>query len=86
MRLNDGLGKTGDKENELVVVEEVGEDEEDRINPTTSLCSKSEVSLTIPIRSVGQKEKNKKLAESFHTERVMMRMSTVAKGFPKEVS
>ena len=57
MRPNDRLGKTGDEENELVVVEEVGEDEEDKINPTASLCSKSEVSITIPIRSVGQKEK-----------------------------
>ena len=56
MRLNDGLGKTGDEENELIVVEELGEDEEDRINPTASLCSRSEVSLTIPM-SVGQKEK-----------------------------
>ena len=53
MRPNDRLGKTGDEENELVVVEEVGEDEEDKINPTASLCSKSEVSITIPIRSVG---------------------------------
>lgn len=41
MRLNDGVEKPGDEENELITVEEIGEDKEDRINLPASLCSKT---------------------------------------------